>query len=105
MCSSLLLEVNEVKTHLWHFRLALDKNQPSLEINQENYQLAKSVAAVDTLYTWYVSSCKENNFFILSRQCFVTVSYFYQNLQKSRCCKCAAVTDRERLRRLVQAAC
>lgn len=48
---ALLLELNEVKTHLWHFRLALDKNQPSLEINKENYQLAKSVAAVDTLYT------------------------------------------------------
>lgn len=48
----------KVKTHLWHFRLALDKNQPSLEINQENYQLAKSVAAVDTLYSTSVVAKK-----------------------------------------------
>lgn len=36
-CSSLLLELNEVKSNLWYFRLALDEKQPFLVINEENF--------------------------------------------------------------------
>lgn len=47
-----------VKLQTGYFRLALDEKQPLLEINQENYQLAESVAAIDTLFTTSVVAKK-----------------------------------------------
>lgn len=47
----LLLEPIEVKSDLFHIRPALDKKQL---INQENYQLAEFVFALDTWFTFVV---------------------------------------------------